>query len=140
VSFITFIGYPDHHVWLSAPVQELLAALEDDRDAGFVSGVRRLDTAMRDICSRLGVTDTVTPHDLRRTFATRAAEIEIGEDAIDRVLNHKKHGVTKIYIRHLYRNEDKRTMESVAAHLLWLAKGARADKVVPFTRGNAAVR
>jgi len=73
VSFITSIGYPDHHVWLSAPVQELLAALEDDRDAGFVSGVRRLNTAMRDICSRLGVTDTVTPHDLRRTFATRAA-------------------------------------------------------------------
>ena len=25
-----------HRVWLSAPVQELLAALEDDRDTGFV--------------------------------------------------------------------------------------------------------
>ena len=37
------------------PVQELLAALEDDRDKGFVFGVRRLDTAMREICIKLGI-------------------------------------------------------------------------------------
>src|SRR5262249_797015 len=60
----------NHEVWLSAPVQELIAALEDQRDAGFVFDVQRLDTAMRDICARLGVKEKVTPHDLRRTFST----------------------------------------------------------------------
>ena len=53
-----------HRVWLSAPVQELLVALEDDRDTGFVLSATRLDLTMREICVKLGVTNKVTPHDL----------------------------------------------------------------------------
>jgi len=116
-------------------VRELIARVEDERKSGFVFdiGVRALDAAMRTLCKTLGIKDKVTPHDLRRTFATRAAEMGIGEDAIDRVLNHKKRGVIKTYNRYLYRAEDKITMEKVAARIVALAEGTGADaKVIPL--------
>jgi len=132
------VGWPgtkngeSHRVWLSAPVQELLAALEDDRDTGFVFGVSRLDTAMRQICAELGVKEKVTPHDLRRTFTTRAAEMEIGEDTIDRLLNHKKRGIIKTYNIYSYANQNKRAWEQIAARIMWLATGTGDSKVIPL--------
>jgi len=110
-----------------------MARLEDERTSGavFDMGGRKLDVAMRDICKSVRIGSKVTPHDLRRTFATRAAEMGIGEDAIDRVLNHKKRGVIKTYNRYLYRAEDKITMEKVAARIVALAEGIDA-KVIPF--------
>jgi integrase len=136
------VGWPGtknaqpHHVWLSAPARDLIARLEDDSKSGFVFdiGVRALDAAMRTLCKALAITDKVTPHDLRRSFATRAAEMGIGEDAIDRVLNHKKRGVIiKTYNRYHYRNEDKANMEKIGARILALATGVGADaKVIPL--------
>ena len=91
-----------HRVWLSEPVQELLTALEDDRDTGFVFGVSRLDTAMRDICIKLGVKNKVTPHDLRRTNGTMITRLGFGRDAMNRVQNHKEGGIASVYDRHEY--------------------------------------
>jgi integrase len=90
---------------------------------------------MRTLCKELAIKDKVTPHDLRRTFATRAAEMGIGEDAIDRVLNHKKRTIVKVYNRYLYRAEDKMTMEKVGARILALATGAGTDAKVIALRG-----
>jgi integrase len=54
-----------HRVWLSEPVQELLP----DVLAAFTRpGQMQLD--MRNICTKLGVREKVTPHDLRRTFCS----------------------------------------------------------------------
>ena len=123
----------NHDVWLSAPVQELIAALEDDRDTGFVFDVPRLDTAMRTICAELGVKEKVTPHDLRRTFSTTVTGLGFGRDAMNRVTNHKEGGIASVYDRHKYRSENKTIMEAVAAHIFRLATGkGDDDKVIPL--------
>jgi integrase len=63
-----------HRVWLSEPVQALIAQVAGE-DTGFVfTGARGglvtgLDGAMRTACRKLGV-ERATPHDLRRTFST----------------------------------------------------------------------
>jgi integrase len=125
-----------HRVWLSAPVQALLSALEDDRSTGSVFGVRRLDVAMRQICTKLGIKDKVTPHDLRRTNGTMITGLGLGRDAMNRVQNHKEGGIGDVYDRHKYAEENKRVMEAVAAHIMRLATGKGADdKVVPLRKG-----
>jgi integrase len=132
----------EHRIWLSAPVQALLAELSDDDAAtGYVfAGARRgrpvtrLDAAMRSICAKLGVA-RATPHDLRRTFSTTVASLGFGTDALNRVTNHKEGGIASVYDRHHYSDENKRIMEATAARLLSLAEGRTDDsKVVPFTR------
>jgi integrase len=52
-----------------------------------------------------------TPHDLRRTVATKLSE-ELGapDEVIDMILNHKKMGVTGIYNRNKYDKEKKKWM------------------------------
>jgi hypothetical protein len=49
---------------------------------------------------------------------------------MDRILNHKSHGVGAIYDRYSYATEDQRIMESVATHLLALAQGNAAPSNV----------
>ena len=46
-----------------------------------------------------------TPHDLRRTFATRLADIGIPIHIIEKCLNHRMQGVMGIYNRHEYTAE-----------------------------------
>jgi integrase len=130
----------NHNVWLSAPVQGLIAALEDQRDTGFVFDVRRLDTAMRNIWARLGVKEKVTPHDLRRTFSTTVTGLGSGRDAMNRVTNHKDGGIATVYDRHKYRRENQTIMEKVAAHILQLATGKGPDdKVIPLRASDARI-
>jgi integrase len=133
----------EHRIWLSAPVQALLAELSDDENnaTGYVfAGARRgrpvtrLDAAMRSICAKLGVA-RATPHDLRRTFSTTVASLGFGTDALNRVTNHKEGGIASVYDRHHYSDENKRIMETVAARLLSLAEGRTdTDKIVPLRR------
>jgi integrase len=121
-------------------VQGLIAALEDQRDTGFVFDVRRLDTAMRNICARLGVKEKVTPHDLRRTFSTTVTGLGSGRDAMNRVTNHKDGGIATVYDRHKYRRENQTIMEKVAAHILQLATGKGPDdKVISLRASDARI-
>ncbi len=129
-----------HRVWLPQPVQKLLAALGDDKTAGFVFAgshrrpVHSLDDAMRAICKSLGA-ERATPHDLRRSFLTKVTGLGFGRDAMDRIANHKEGKVTDTYDRHGYAEEDRRIMETTAARILALAEGrGDADKVVPIRR------
>ena len=60
----------------------------------FIGVVRVLDR----ICARGGLKD-VTPHALRHTFASVAAELGLSELAIAALLGHASRGVTQRYIR-----------------------------------------
>jgi integrase len=136
------LGWPgtkngeSHRVWLSEPVRAIIAELDDETHTGFVfagqrSGpISRLGDAMQAICENLGVNEKVTPHDLRRTFSTKVTGLGFGRDAMNRVTNHKEGGIGSVYDRHQYAEENKRIMESVAAHIIGLAEGRADDNVV----------
>ena len=82
-----------------------------------------MDGEMRDICATLGVTNKVTPHDLRRTFSSTVTELGFGRDAMNRVTNHKEGGIADVYDRHEYKPENKKIMETVARHIVTVAEG-----------------
>jgi integrase len=70
-----------------------------------------------------------TPHDLRRTAATKLSE-ELGapDEVIDMILNHKKMGVTGIYNRNKYDKEKQKWMTKWADWLETLIKPKSAIK------------
>jgi integrase len=73
-----------------------------------------------------------TPHDLRRTAATRMAELGIPGDHIGRVLNHTPRGVTAaVYDKHTYLKEKARALQAWANRLDSIIDGT-ADNVVAF--------
>jgi integrase len=76
---------------------------------------------MRAICALTGEKPLApwTPHDLRRTVATRIAEqLGVGgEQLIKRVLGHADASVTAIYNRYGYVKEMRAVMEKWAADL-----------------------
>jgi integrase len=145
---VTKLGWPGtkngdtHRVWLSAPVQRLIAELGDGATTGFVFANERgrsigsLDEAMRAICAKLGIEDKVTPHDLRRTHGTTTTKLGFGRDAMNRLQNHREGGISDVYDVHEYSDENKLIMEAVARHLarrlLDLAGEKPAGNVVPL--------
>ncbi|MET0719901.1 MAG: tyrosine-type recombinase/integrase, partial [Tardiphaga sp.] len=74
--------------------------------------------------------ERVTPHDLRRTCLTTITRLGFGRDAMDRVANHRSGGVTDVYDRHSYAEEDARIMAAVARHILHVVEGTGTGKVV----------
>jgi integrase len=117
-----------HRVWLPKPVQEIIAGLNIGDD--FVFGkLYPLDPTMRDISEKLKV-PKATPHDLRRTHGSTITRLGFGRDAMNRIQNHKEGGIADVYDRHEYAEENKRVMESTAAHLLMLARGDDAKSNV----------
>jgi integrase len=124
-----------HRVWLPAPVREILAELDDGATTGFVfaGANKRLDGAMRAVCSQLGV-ERATPHDLRRTHGSTITALGFGRDAMNRVQNHLEGGIATVYDRHAYAEENRRVMEAVAGKIVALATGETDAKVVPIRR------
>jgi integrase len=123
-----------HRVWISQPAKALIAELGGE-PSGLVfatvngNAASGLDDAMRNICRKLNI-ERVTPHDLRRTFGSTVTALGFGRDAMDRILNHKSHGVGAIYDRYSYAIEDQRIMEAVASRILALAQGTHAPSNV----------
>jgi integrase len=117
-----------HRVWLPQSVQDIIAGLNIGDD--FVFG-QPLDVTltMRNISTRLKV-PRATPHDLRRTHGSTITRLGFGRDAMNRIQNHKEGGIASVYDRHQYSDENKRVMESVAAHLLALTRGETAPSNV----------
>jgi integrase len=117
-----------HKVYLPGAARAILDELRDDRETtGFVFGSRRrglygLDVAMRTVCQLVGVTKSVTPHDLRRTHGTKITGLGFGRDAMNRVQNHREGGIGSVYDRHEYAEENMKVMEAVAARIMALAK------------------
>lgn len=144
------VGWPGtkngqtHRVWLPQQALVLLRELEEDEGqrTGFVfAGPRgkatiNLGAAMRSISKALNV-EPARPHDLRRTFSTRMMELGFGRDALNRVTNHREGGIASVYDRHGYAEENKRALETTAAHILRLATGGpAAGNVVTATFGR----
>ena len=74
--------------------------------------------------------ERATPHDLRRTALTRITKLGFGRDAMDRIANHRKGGITDVYDRHSYEEEDRRIMAAVARHFLSIVEGTGISNVV----------
>lgn len=74
-------------------------------------------TAVQSWLRRKGA--TFTAHDLRRTFATRLADLNIGPHIIEKCLNHSMQGVMGVYNRHDYAEQ------RIAAAELWAQELAR---------------
>ena len=64
---------------------------------------QRSPTAIQSRIKRSGV--RWTPHDLRRTFATRVAGLGVAIHVVEKMLNHSMGGVMAIYNRHEYETE-----------------------------------
>lgn len=80
-----------------------------------------------------------TPHDLRRTAATRWAEMGISGDLIDRLQNHitkQKQGVGHIYNRYSYDKEKQQALEAWERKLNCIITGKEC-KVIPIGRKAA---
>ena len=120
-----------HRVWLPKPAQQLLKEMFPD---GPVFPVTNIDATMRAVCKQLGVTDKVTPHDLRRTHGTTVARLGFGRAAMNRVQNHKEGGIGDTYDRYNYEKENQTVMEAVAAQILRTVAGEREDVVVAFRK------
>jgi integrase len=118
------LGWPgtknghNHRVWLPQPVQKIIRELGDEPTGFVFTSVHNIANAMRDICSELGITEKITPHDLRRTHGSTITGLGFGRDAMNRVQNHREGGITDVYDRHDYSGENKRIMEKVAQFLL----------------------
>jgi integrase len=142
-----------HRVWLSKPVQDLLATMGNGAP-GFVftsprgGPISKLDDAMRSICATLtnpnpvdpnpsrdalGV-DRATPHDLRRTHGSTVTALGFGRDAMNRIQNPREGSIADVYDRHRYEAETKRIMEAVAAKIMAQVEGGAADNVVTMKR------
>jgi integrase len=91
--------------------------------------------AKSNLDKRLG--DTVAPfvlHDLRRTVATKMADLAVQPHIIEEILNHRgghKAGIAGIYNRSSYVCEVKAAMALWADYVRALAEGG-APKIVPF--------
>jgi integrase len=112
----------DNRVFLVSSVRELIG----EGETGFVFKRDRLHVTMWSICAKLGITDRVRPHDLRRTWTTIAARLGADDKTLGRVLNHVDRSTAKVhYNHHRYEKEDAAIMEKVARRIIDLVEGRR---------------
>jgi len=115
-----------HRVWLPQPAS-LLATNK-------LPSVAQLSATMRAICAQLGITEKVTPHDLRRTHGTFVTRLGFGREAMNRIQNHVEGGIGSVYDRYGYADENKRIMEAVASEIVRLAEGRPVEPNVVALR------
>jgi integrase len=131
-----------HIVPLSEPAKVILAGLQRRPDRACVFG-RRQDTgfsgwsaAKRDLDARAEI-EHWTVHDIRRTVATRMAELGVQPHIVEAVLNHvsgHKGGVAGVYNRATYDKEKREALNLWAEYVTALVEGRKAV-VVPMMRG-----
>lgn len=78
-----------------------------------------------------------TPHDLRRTAATKMTESGINRLAVSKVLNHAESGVTAVYDRHSYDKEKRQALETWGRKLDAIINGESEANVIPMNRKEA---
>ena len=117
-------GLTDHTVCLSRPVALLLErafVLYGDAPFGTRSRIT-LSKAM----AKMKFDPKATPHDLRRTMATRLADMGVMPHVIEKCLNHKMPGVMAVYNRAEYVAEKKAAWRLWAKYLLALKRKPRS--------------
>jgi integrase len=113
----------DHRVALSKPALELIEEHLQKRSAQMSSLV------LKKLIAESGL-EKATPHDLRRTCLSTITGLGFGRDAMDRIANHRKGGVTDVYDRHSYAKEDALIMAAVARHVISIVDGTGTSNVV----------
>ena len=71
-------------------------------------------------CKAHDIADAFTPHDLRRTAATRLHSLGIAPHVVEKILNHQMGGVMAVYNRAEYQPERIEGQETWAKSLLSL--------------------
>jgi integrase len=133
-----------HQLPMSRTVREILQAQvkTDDRNFVFGYGVGPFSgwsKSKQKLDERIAATKAMphwTPHDLRRTVATRMADIGIQPHIIEAVLNHvsgHKGGIAGIYNRALYTAEKAQALARWNEHVSALI-AKRASNVTPLKR------
>lgn len=138
-----------HHVPL-APlavdmVREAIALTGDDDAVIGVEG-HALAVAMRRMADKLPdepgadtwTADPPTPHDLRRTAATRLAGLGVPGEDVSAILDHVRHDVTGRHYDQYARAREKRiALNAWAAALGRILAPSPAAEVVPIRKGRA---
>ncbi|GBU16807.1 MULTISPECIES: site-specific integrase [Methylobacterium] len=127
-----------HDVPLSKPALEVITAVPKTEGRDFVFGTgkkgfsghgqakRRLGARTKDVPAWRG-------HDLRRTLATRLADLGVAPHVVEAVLNHvsgSKAGIAGVYNRATYATEKRAALDLWASHVLALGK-PRLEVVAP---------
>jgi integrase len=134
----------EHIIPVTAPVRTILDVRSRRADRDFIFGRREgrpftgwsvckdlLDARIEAAGASIA---PWTPHDLRRTAATRMAELGVQPHVIEAVLNHvsgHKAGVAGIYNRATYEPEKRQALTLWSEHLLAVV-GGRARKILPL--------
>ncbi len=95
---------------------------------------------MRKNLGRIGV-DNVTPHDLRRTAASRMTEMGIPRLVVCKILGHFDGSITGVYDRFEYWPQKKHALDAWAARLQEIVDRCylfRTDETLPMTRKGSA--
>ncbi len=89
--------------------------------------------AMLSSLDALGLADApATPHDLRRSMATRLGELAIPRLIVGKLLNHTEAGITRIYDRFEYADEKAKAMAAWGERLKEIVSGKpKPANVVP---------
>jgi integrase len=129
-------GKRDHPLPLSQAVSDIIKDLPNLGHFVFtVSGERPYagTKRLKEILDReSGVTGWVL-HDIRRTVRSGLAELHVPEEIAERVLNHAKKGLAKVYDRHAYTEEMRIALEGWAEHVSFIVGDARdVANIIPF--------
>ena len=139
-----------HDVPLAPQGVEILRALERRDARALVFGSRKgpfsgWSKAKAALDARVSATlgqSPATPwrlHDIRRTVATRMADLGVQPHVIEAVLNHisgHKAGVAGVYNRATYANEKRHALELWARHVGTIVRGD-ASNIVPLAKRTA---
>ncbi len=136
----------EHTIPLVGQALEIVQRLAESRESGpLIVTPRGKELTSQNLAKamealREGVfSETVTPHDLRRTAATLLGRLDIDQMTIARVLNHAsttKATVTgSVYDRHSYVPQKRRALEALDDEIKRVLIGASAPlNVVPLSR------
>lgn len=118
-----------HWVTLSPPALAVLRDRPRDRTHLFAdTSETAVQAWMRRWCERQKILEAFTPHDLRRTAATRMNDLGVAPHVVEKILNHTMQGVMATYNRAEY------TEERTKAMLLW---GKEVQRIVKAKRRDA---
>ncbi len=117
--------------WVHLPAQALavLESLPRDRELVFpASSPTAVQAWLRRLCERERIAPAFTPHDLRRTGATRLGELGVAPHVVQKMLNHTLSDAIGVYFR------SELEAERIDGFTRWGAELERIVSTVPATR------
>lgn len=117
----------EHWVSLSRQALRILASVESGRELVFGTATDTgVQAWLRRWCEREEISPAFTPHDLRRTCATRLNALGVMPHVVERILNHTLQGVMSVYNRADYEAERVEAMQKWSDELDRIVSPARA--------------